>query len=112
MQALYDELIAPETASALLGKKLDTENVTCKLITTLNDVTVLIHDNKTGAEVEHRLDGFDKTVGVDVDNIEKTCKETFGMGSNMLILREFILTVLKVVAVSVVVGLLVYFYFN
>lgn len=61
---IYDEIIPVKTAHVICQIDdfgADDKDLTCKLITTLYDMTVMVHDNITGEETEYPLiEGMDK----------------------------------------------------
>ena len=76
---LYDEEISPITAAQILGEESLGEDVTCKLITTLHETTLLVKNNVTGVETEYPLNE-DGITEEDVPKIESSRRDIIGTG--------------------------------
>lgn len=113
MEALYDEMISPTTAKRILGTDdLGFKDVTCKLISSLDTMVVLVHDNETGAEVEHSLDSFDEVFDTSMETIESKTKEVLGKSTTAVVFKELIRLLALTVIVALFAGILVYLFFK
>lgn len=56
LDVIYDEELDSLTAAMLIGKDPFESDVTCKMITTSHEVTIMVHNNITGEETEYPLD--------------------------------------------------------